>query len=148
MLIILEGCDGTGKSTLAENISKIIRAEIIHHSKPLSVSEVKSIIDLSANEDIIVDRFHLGQYVYNEPEDRLLSEKDMEFFKKLLKITKSIFIYVTADNKDIAKRLSERSECCNIEVIKANYESALDRYIDNYIEWNTSTGGTRYVNKG
>jgi len=148
MLIILEGCDGAGKTALAENLSRIIKADIIHHSKPMSMKDITTIYRKSKTKSIIADRFHLGQYVYNKPEERLLDERAMlEIKYEFLKHHDVKFIYVTADKNDISERLSKRKEKCNITEILNKYEEVLDKYIDSYILWNTSTGVAKEVSR-
>ena len=74
MLIVLEGCDGTGKSTLAKTLATILDAEIIHCSQytPNDYSFFHSIIEASRTKNIIADRFCYGQFVYQTEDERPL----------------------------------------------------------------------------
>ena len=76
MLIILEGCDGVGKTTLANMLkSTLDDAEIIHCNvdTPNDYDFFKRIVQAAGKKNIIADRFCYGQFVYNEEEDRPLS---------------------------------------------------------------------------
>lgn len=76
MLIILEGCDGVGKTTLANMLkSALDDAEIIHCNvdTPNTYDFFKRIVQAAGKKNIIADRFCYGQFVYNEEEDRPLS---------------------------------------------------------------------------
>lgn len=148
MLIILEGCDGAGKTNLAQNLSKIINADIVHHSKPMSMKDIDRLYAKSKTKSIIADRFHLGQYVYNKPEERKLDDRALlEIKYEFLKHHDIRFIYVTADEKDISERLSKRGEEVNVREVLKKYEDALYMYVDQYIEWNTSTGIAKEVSR-
>lgn len=77
MLVVLEGCDGTGKTTLAEDLAKIMDAEIIHCSQctPNDYTFFHNIIEASKSMNIIADRFCYGQFVYQDEEKRPLAIK-------------------------------------------------------------------------
>lgn len=65
MLIIIEGCDCTGKSSLAEYLSGKFRTMKYHFSKPKgkAYDEYIEFIE-ELNCDMVVDRYYLGEEVY------------------------------------------------------------------------------------
>lgn len=74
MLIVLEGCDGVGKTYLAERLLTVIQSrhtgytDIIHHGVP-TVEDMYDEYSLNfyrpgMNEHYILDRWHLGEWVY------------------------------------------------------------------------------------
>ena len=75
MLIILEGCDGTGKTTLANMLKPLLGAEIVHCTTqtPNTYGFFNNIIYAAQKKHIIVDRFCYSQFVYQEEEDRPLA---------------------------------------------------------------------------
>lgn len=69
MLIVIEGVDRTGKSTLAKRIAKQIDAEIIHAGPPTrgSIEEYETTLngyDPNADTSLILDRWHVGEHVW------------------------------------------------------------------------------------
>ena len=74
MLIVLEGVDGVGKSTIARKLARILNARIIHCTKdtPNDYRYFHRILDAATSENVIDDRFCYGQFVYQAPEARYL----------------------------------------------------------------------------
>lgn len=80
MLIILEGADGVGKSTLAAQIAQRLRndgghVQIIHKSPPRDHPLDEYVWPLlnyraGTSDHIICDRWHLGEYVYPDIKGR------------------------------------------------------------------------------
>lgn len=71
MLIILEGPDGSGKSTIAEALYRGLEATQIRQGPPprgYAFDTFKAIIDLGATSPapIVADRLHWGAYPYGE----------------------------------------------------------------------------------
>lgn len=95
-LIILEGLDRTGKSTIASRFEDE-GYEVIHFSAPdkkysqpgyTGPSYLDDIIDLiqqASNRDIIFDRSHYGEPLWSQIYNResLLSEEDMEILREI-----------------------------------------------------------------
>lgn len=138
MLIILEGCDGAGKTTLAELLKNTIEdAQIIHCNRdtPNDMEFFKSIILCSHRQTIIADRFCYGQFVYQEREDRPLSYEDgvntwdnpygglhrLETYILSQNVDVRL-IYVYAEPDVIQKRLAMRNETVPIFNIMNRYE--------------------------
>lgn len=147
MLIILEGCDGSGKTTLARSLARIFDAEIIHCTSrtPNDKKFFEGIIEASKTKNIIADRFCYGQYVYQEKRDRPLGGYDnLNYLETKLLAAGAKVIYVGAPAEEIEKRLELRGEklingltVCDVmrkfeEVFK--FHSILG---DSIIEWNT-----------
>lgn len=68
-VIVLEGIDGAGKSTLAENIKKLAPVKtIIEHRGPLKGSVEEELLeplqDLPTKTLMVCDRWHVGEMVY------------------------------------------------------------------------------------
>lgn len=76
MLIALEGCDATGKTTLAKLLARLYNAEIVHCTTetPNTFGFFNSLIYAATNKNIICDRFCYGQFVYQDEGDRPLAE--------------------------------------------------------------------------
>ena len=167
MLIVLEGCDGTGKTTLAENLAKIIGTEIIHCSQytPNNYSFFHSIIEASWERNIIADRFCYGQFVYQEEFERPLRIKqegthsviignDVYEFPndtsalevlhiletEMLQVDAKI-IHVVAPVDEIKERLETRKEALinglTIEEVISKFKGIFNLSILPVIEYNT-----------
>lgn len=120
MLIILEGCELTGKTTLANLLAPVLNATIIHCTAETSndMQFFTNIAWAAAQKNIIADRFCYSQFVYQSEVNRPIL-KNSEYMlswdalysleTKLLKCdTKVIYIY--ASQKDIADRMIARGE--------------------------------------
>lgn len=119
MLYILEGCDGTGKSTLATQLSKLLDAEVIHCTKDTPNTELffLNIVRAAEKRNIIADRFCYGQYVYQQPEERPLEYGGLETSYRGLNHLEAMMlesgvkvILVDADTDVIVDRLQARNE--------------------------------------
>jgi thymidylate kinase len=113
MLIVLEGCDGSGKTTIAKNLKAIMPdAEIIHCTTetPNDFEFFQHIIWASKDKDIIADRFCYGQFVYQAPEERKLTPEQLCHLEIDMIAAGAKVIHVTAPVKTILNRLSWRGE--------------------------------------
>lgn len=90
-LIILEGLDRTGKSSVAEHF-KAKGFEIIHQSAPpkgmtadMFLEEQMQLVSSAAHKDIILDRSYYGELVWPQVYGResLLSEENLEVLREL-----------------------------------------------------------------
>ena len=128
MLIVLEGCDGSGKTTIANNLKAIMpNAEIIHCTTetPNDFEFFKALITASAHRDIIADRFCYGQFVYQSPEERKLTPEALYALEVGMIGVGAKVIHVTAPVSTIKERLSWRQENTMHPV-----EEITDRYIN------------------
>ena len=113
MLFVLEGCDGSGKSTVARNLKNVLPgAEIIHCTRttPNDMDFFESIIKAADHRDIIADRFCYGQFVYQKPNERHLSEEDLTRLEVMMMEHNVRVIHVTASVDEIENRLAFRGE--------------------------------------
>lgn len=150
MLIVLEGCDGSGKSTIASRLATILDAEIIHCSSrtPNDFTFFASICDTAKKKNIIADRFCYGQFVYQDKKDRpLLSYENLNKLEVLMLQADAKVIFVTASEDVIEQRLSSRSEkIINGMTISQVNERFLDVFRNNSIFsekfhiWDTTEG--------
>lgn len=112
MLIILEGADGVGKSTIAKRLARIFNARIIHCTKdtPNDLAYFRSILYASEEQHIIADRFCYGQFVYQPEEERKLTREELYRLEADILNMGAKVIYVTASEKTIEARLNKRNE--------------------------------------
>lgn len=144
MMIVLEGIDGVGKTTLANLLSKIYNAGIIHATRetPNDWAWFSEIMDLAKDRNIIADRFFWGQFVYQNPEERNLNWEQLRELEHRLNQEDGKMIYVTADPVDIAIRLGSRAEVLSLplDTLKARYQLCVNTADCPVIVYNTSTG--------
>lgn len=111
MNIVLEGCDGTGKSTIAKHLAERFNLYYWHESQPRTFEEYCQMLGGAGARGIVFDRFCFGQFVYNAPEERKLTLGEL---KKLVTgvfaQTGTILLYVDAKTNTIINRLIQRGE--------------------------------------
>lgn len=75
MLIVLEGCDATGKTTLANLLAQTMNGTIVHCTTetPNTYHFFDALIYAAEHQNIICDRFCYGQFVYQDEADRPLA---------------------------------------------------------------------------
>lgn len=146
MLVILEGCDGTGKSTMAKRIASVLNADIIHCSTktPNDYEFFHNIIEMSHYKNIVADRFFYGQFVYQKPEERHLTMNELTKLESEVLGVNGKIIIVEASEQDITDRLWARGEqlingLTIKEVLEGFRKMAKDSFLPVEI-WNTSTG--------
>lgn len=119
MLIVLEGCDGTGKSTVANNLKHILPdAEIVHCTRetPNDFRFFLDLITAGETKNIIADRFCYGQFVYQKEDQRHLSYEDLTELEIRMLASGAKVIHVCAPVEEIKHRLSLRDEETSLPV--------------------------------
>lgn len=146
MLIILEGCDGSGKSTLVELLSKLSYdgVEIIHATQetPNTVEWFNNILDAAKTRNIIMDRSFWGQFVYQKPQERHLTFEDLKELEQRLFNEGGKLIYVYAPERVINRRLKKRDEntALPVRTILRKYKSMCKHANCPVIWYNSHTG--------
>lgn len=144
MMIVLEGIDGVGKTTLANLLSKTYNAGIIHATRetPNDWAWFNELMDLAKDRNIIMDRSFWGQFVYQDPEERKLNWEQLHELEHRLEQEDGKLIYVTANTSDILERLKGRAETLSrpLDLLKERYEAVILLSECPVIIYNTSTG--------
>ena len=113
MLVIVEGIDRVGKTTLCEKLSEKLNVPIYKHKneqfnyskmdnenetdKMLQLLDMYSILD----GDVIFDRFHLSDFVYGTIErkyDLIKSEENVKKIEEKLKELNAILVLIVPTN--------------------------------------------------
>lgn len=133
MLIVLEGIDGCGKTTLAETLAPILDAKIIHATRetPNDWEWFWSIIKNSTKQNIIADRFFWGQFAYQSPSERNITEDQLHQLEKMMRDYGGKIIYVQASWPTVSKRLAAREEqlsCSYMHLVNAYAELIHNSY--------------------
>lgn len=143
-MIVLEGIDGVGKTTLANLLSKTYDAGIIHATRetPNDWAWFNELMDLARDRNVIMDRSFWGQFVYQDPEERKLTWGQLHELEHRLDQEGGKLIYVTATNEDIESRLGARAEVLSrpLYELLEKYTYVMMRAACPVITYNTSTG--------
>lgn len=148
MNIVIEGCDGTGKSSIAKHLCERFGLQYWHESQPRSFEEYKQMLEYGG---FVFDRFCFGQFVYNAPEERKLTPEELnKLVTEVFAQTSTILLYVEAKTDTITKRLIQRGEGDPnqtaemekwIKNIRGTYRQILRESGAAYIEINGEGGG-------
>lgn len=144
MLIVLEGVDGSGKTTLAALLSRALNAKVIHATRETknTFAWFYETITESRERNIIADRFFWGQFVYQNTNERKLSWEGLSDLERELHLSGGAMVYVTAPDDVVMARLNSRGEQLSLplDTLKARYEFMLRRADIPVIQYNTHTG--------
>lgn len=150
--IVFEGLDGTGKTSLAQMVAKIIDSEYTHNDKSKTYEEGKAnsynyISTLRRSNEAVIDRLvHTGEAVY-APVYRGYDGSDYfeDLESKMLEEFNIIIVYVTAKEEIIKSRLEYRGEDYikteDLNKLKENYERYLSNTKIPYVTFDNSEVG-------
>lgn len=156
MIIIVEGIDRVGKTTLCKKLSKELQMPIYKHKNNQfdyklmdnnnETDKMLQLLDLYQilNGDVIFDRFHWSDYVYGNIErnyDGYKSSSNVNIIENKLKNMEAIIIYIKPTDleessrqhgKDLFKYDKLMDLCynmCKLKKIKCNY-SSIDKIVE------------------
>ena len=158
MNIVIEGCDGTGKSTIAGHLAERFGFYYWHESQPRTFDEYcKMLVSNATSEDpcgVVFDRFCFGQFVYNAPEERKMTPEELaKLVTEVFPQTNTLLLYADAKTDTIINRLIMRGEGSKeewyemekwIKNIRGTYRQVLRESGAAYIEIN-GEGGENYA---
>lgn len=133
MLFIIEGADGSGKTSFAEMLSKQTGYPILHRSQPKDEDEKVRMFDeymrlASSSKNVILDRCWYSEMVYGPVmrDESVLSYPDMYKLERAAKKHGAIIIYCTDKIETLWKRCQRRGEDY---IVDANtYKQIYDGY--------------------
>lgn len=109
--IVIEGCDGTGKTTLCKKLAEKYGWDTVHVTSkdPNDFDFYKQTL---RKTNVIYDRHFLGEMIYPKIYNRKgnLSNYDLDWFKYYRFDTRTCVIVLTAHLDEIKRRLTERGE--------------------------------------
>lgn len=142
MIIILEGMDNTGKSTLANQLREVFTDTVMVHSTkpPLSVKTpfdwemryyFNTAVMFSENPlNTILDRFHLGTYVYGKRYRNYTDDEVTQLFDltegALLSGDQPVYLFTLIDT---GSNLVSRDDGLSFEQTAPDYDITREAFI-------------------
>ena len=153
MLIILEGMDCTGKSTLAKKLSEkldfpIVKGSSFEQAKCSNADLFKSFMELTKLKNTILDRFIYSNEVYASiyEDYSILSDEQRRFVEREI-AGSALLVYLHANNTTLIARIEKRGDdyvtIDKFNEIRSSYLSALakSKYIEG-MSFNTAEMST------
>lgn len=111
MTIVIEGCDGTGKTTIANILAKRYGCDVVHMTGD-DPKDYEFYYHSLRKTNVIYDRNVIGELVYPYVFGRTaaLSYENAESLVKKAKIMSVKFFVLTADENIIKNRIAARGE--------------------------------------
>jgi hypothetical protein len=141
-MIIIEGCDGTGKTFLAKRLAAYFNYNYVKENLP-KYDGFKYYIDrsISLPQNIVLDRFHLGEYVYPivKNDGRIpLSQLHQRMVERILLTRPCVIIHAKTNKKFIESVFDNRGEDFvtkdDIDLILNKFDECIDRsLLQNFI---------------
>lgn len=117
MIIIIEGPDGAGKTTLAKKISEQTGYMLLHRTQPKTEEDKKRMMDeyvqvIKAGKNCIMDRCWYSEMVYGPimRDESVISFVQMYELESLLARNGALIIHCTAPEQTLWKRCLRRGE--------------------------------------
>lgn len=117
MIIIVEGPDGSGKTTLAEKIAKQTGYALLHRSQPKSEEEKARMMDeylqvIKSGKSVVMDRCWYSEMVYGPimRDATCITYPEMYVLERMLCRKGALIIYCTDKPEVLWKRCQTRGE--------------------------------------
>jgi thymidylate kinase len=117
MIIVIEGPDGSGKTTLAQQLSRQTSYPIIHRSQPKSDEEKKLMMGMylqaiKENKNAIFDRCWYSEMAYGPVmrDASVISYPEMYELERMLAKNGAMIIYCTGPEPALWMRCQKRGE--------------------------------------
>lgn len=131
-MLIIEGSDCVGKTTLANELSRRLNYAYQHLGPLPDCWYDIDYVNLAAANSVR-DRFHLSEIVYSTVLSRPVKIANLRLLHATLMLKYSAYtVIITADNSLLGPRHSSRDELFNLETVQAvnNMFSKLSYYAD------------------
>lgn len=111
MKIILEGCDGTGKTTLAKLLAEKYGLDICHCTAD-DPGDFEFYKNTARKENVVWDRHTIGELIYSRVFNRhcKIGSEDARIALAYARENGGKVFVLTADNDELKKRLEEKNE--------------------------------------
>lgn len=113
MLIVIEGPDKTGKTTLAKAVAERLGFKYVHFSAPKG-NPADEYIDflLNLKEPTVCDRFHLGEFVYGPIFRGKAGITDLELvtIERLMRLKQTIIVHAITNMALANERLDHSTQ--------------------------------------
>ena len=119
MITIIEGADGTGKTTYAQKLSERFNAKYLHAEQPKTRLWSDEYIRPITSQNLILDRWHLGEVVCPKIYGRqsLFDETTFDYCNWELAKLGARLILLTRSEDAIAEELLRRGEELQIDFV-------------------------------
>ena len=109
--IIIEGCDGTGKTTLCKQLAEKYGLDVVHITSK-DPNDFEFYKETLRKTNVVYDRHFLGELIYPKIYNRQgnLDRDDAKWFRMLCFKQNVCIIVLTTDIDEIRRRLTERGE--------------------------------------
>lgn len=124
MIVILEGSDKVGKSTLGRHLAERYKAELVHFSAPKGdpYKEYMGFLDHADPEkNYVLDRFHVGELVYGElyRGKSKLSLDQMWYIDLRLMSHQCMLVHCSTDADTVKRKfIEDREESSKLEDVE------------------------------
>lgn len=158
MLIIVEGADGVGKTTLVEKLEARIR-ELPHHEVTVlhkgPPEDINGLVEYELplqdfrperEKVVICDRWHLGEVIYGPllRDVSRLSLPKQRHLELFLAARGAFIVHVTAPPDEVVDRQTQRG---TLDLLPASFtHQIIDRYLEE--AWNSLLECVDFVNTG
>lgn len=116
-MIVIEGCDKTGKSTLAKNLSDDLGIEVVKFNKPKTGNPYEEYVEflINLNKDVILDRFNVGEFVYPLVFNRttMMTRRHLRTVEMMLECLGATVVHARTDPGFIKGKFIEDQENLN-----------------------------------
>lgn len=146
MLIVIEGVDRTGKTTLANRLAEEINGRVIHAGPPTRhpIEEYVTSLDdytPSVVNSTILDRWHVGEHVWpiifeRETKFQTAAKRHTEMF---MRSRGALMIYAHRDYMHLKDELVANNEPLHPDDVHRTqllFQEAIKNYSDGYLVWN------------
>ena len=135
MIIIIEGPDGSGKTTLAEQISKQTKFPIVHRSQPKTEEEKKNmmgtyLLAIKEHKNVIFDRCWYSEMAYGPVmrDESIISYPEMYALERALARGGAILIHCTGPEPTLWMRCQNRGE--EYVTSRDDFKAIFRNYVD------------------
>ena len=111
MRILIDGCDGTGKTSVAEKLANRLNCDIIRLTHNGDGS-FRKYMEVMIPENMVHDRTFISELIYPKyfgRKSKLDEGSEMTLFNLLEQYDCKVFIFTTAES-ELKKRLKERGD--------------------------------------
>lgn len=130
MIAIIEGVDGTGKTTYAKRLADLHKATYLHADKPTHKTWYDEYLTPINSQNMVLDRWHLGEIVWPQIYGResLFDEDSFDLCNWTLSKLGTKLIILTRHDDDIANELLNRGEEDQIDHVLHAKELFMEAY--------------------